>query len=173
MKKVKIIVLIVVGIVAVIFLLALVMPKDFQMERAIVIDAPQTMVETQVANFENFQKWSPWSELDPEMDTKIEGTDGQVGTVYSWSGNDDVGVGSMEITRREANRVDMALNFKEPWESTADTYFTWQPKDGGTEVVWGMSGKNPVPFNLFMNMDKMVGPDYEKGLAKLKDRVEK
>ena len=172
MKKLKYVLYAILGIIVIIFLLALVIPQDYKLERSISIEASEQLVVNQLAMFKNFQQWSPWSKLDPEMKMTIDGDDGQVGAVYRWSGNKDVGTGSMKITNREKNRVDMVLEFLEPWESTAETYFTWKQDNENTNVVWGMTGKNPIPLNVFFNMDKMVGPDYEKGLTGLKDRCE-
>lgn len=172
MKKFKTFLFIVLGLIAIFLIVAMLMPKDYKVERSIVIDAPEGVVVNQITMFKHFQQWSPWSELDPNMEFTIEGEDGQVGAKYSWTGNDDVGVGSMEITEKEANRVDIELYFKEPWESQATTYYSWNTNGSSTEVVWGMNGKNPIPMNLFLNMDKMIGPDYEKGLQALKERSE-
>ncbi|MGK7393011.1 MAG: SRPBCC family protein [Candidatus Cyclobacteriaceae bacterium M3_2C_046] len=172
MKVLKRILIAIAGIVTIILAAALVMPKKYEVQRSVVINASSSVVVQQLAMFQNFKEWSPWSALDPDMETQITGQDGKVGAIYSWTGNKDVGSGSMKIIQQTADRIDIDLAFLEPWESSAKTYFTWAEKGGVVEVVWGMSGSNPIPMNLFLNMDKMIGPDYEKGLSALKARCE-
>jgi hypothetical protein len=175
MKMLKKILFVVLGLVVAIVILAMVVPKNYLVTRSVVINAPQQQVMDEIRYFRNFTQWSPWSKLDPNMITEIKGNDGSVGAIYSWQGNEDVGKGSEEIISLAADSIGIKLMFMEPWESESDNYFTVHPKGTGTEVVWGMKGENPIPFNLmslFMSMDKMIGKDFEEGLQNLKSRLE-
>jgi hypothetical protein len=124
------------------------------------------------------QEWSPWAKRDLNMVSKFTGADGEVGAVSYWKGNKDVGEGEQEITSIvEGERVDGQLRFLKPFKSTSDCYLTVTEKGREqTEVVWGFKGKNKFPMSimmLFMNMDKMVGKDFEEGLMNLKGILEK
>jgi hypothetical protein len=130
----------------------------------------------QVNNFHHWKEWSPWEERDPNMERTLEGPDAGVGAKYAWSGNDEVGKGKMEITEsKPAELILIKLDFIEPYESTANVEFKFNPEEDGTNVSWTMSGKNNFigkAMCMFMNMDKMIGDDFEKGLEKLKKQVE-
>ena len=176
MKALRIILFIVLGIAVLLAVLMFVLPQEYHVERQVTIKAPEYLVKAQTIRFTNFTQWSPWTELDPEMKTTFTGTEGEVGSRYEWSGNDEVGKGSQEMTAKTDERVDIDLIFIEPWEDQATTYFTFTESGEGVDVTWGMDGKMSPPMNLmglFMNMDKMIGNDYEKGLAALKKRCEK
>lgn len=151
--------------------------QKYEVKREAIIKAPVESVFAQVKTFNNFLKWSPWQELDPNQKVTFSGTDGTVGAKYSWSGNDKVGTGSMTITAiDEGKRIDHDLAFEKPFESNSKVYMTTEAVEGGTKVVWGMTGENNAIASLFMafsgGMDGMVGKDYEKGLAKLKELCE-
>ena len=174
MKLLKILGIILAIIVAVLIVLILAMPTKYNVERSIVIDAPGNIVYDQVRLFENFVKWSPWSALDPNMSYEITQPDGTVGSVYSWSGNDSVGIGSLEIISITDDRIDQRLTFSAPWEAHDDAYYTFKDTPEGIQVTWGLDGNLPRPtniFGLFMDMENMIGGDYEKGLSNLKARV--
>ena len=113
--------------------------------------------------------------MDPNMKKEYKGTDGTVGFVYAWDGNDKAGKGEQEITRiEEGKRIDMALRFKKPFESNAAAYMATEPvKPGETLVRWQMSGKSPYPMN-FMNlfMDNLLGKDLQSSLTMLKNNLE-
>jgi hypothetical protein len=114
--------------------------------------------------------------LDPELERTYSGEPEGVGAVYSWTGNSDVGEGSMTITEsRPAELIRLKLEFIKPMAGTSDTEFNFKPEGGGTHVTWTMSGKNGFiakAFCLFMNMDKMVGGQFEEGLASMKQVAE-
>ena len=173
MKALKVILYIVLAIVVIGAAAVFMIPTEYQVERSVTVNAPKKVVMKQAANFENFADWNPWAKYDPNMATKIEGTDGTVGAKYSWVGNEDVGSGSMEITALTDSRVEQKLVFLEPFASEATTYLTVEETDGGTKVVWGMAGNSSRPMNL-MNpmMDGMIGADYDNGLASLKKLAE-
>lgn len=175
MKAVKIIIGIVVVLVAAVVVMGLIAPKETAVSRTVTIDAPQSFVFEHVKTFENMNKWSPWMTLDPNMKDSVTGEDGTVGAVHHWKGNEQVGSGSQEITAISADRVDTKLRFIEPFESEADAYVTVTGDDKTSEVTWGFTSVSPFPMNamnLFMDMDAMIGADFEKGLGSLKEMVE-
>ena len=137
--------------------------------------APSAPFE-QVNDFHKWEKWSPWAKLDPTMKVTYEGSASGVGAVYTWTGNDKVGEGKMTILESQPNeRIVIRLEFLKPFPSTNTTEFTFKQDGASTAVTWTMSGQNNFiskAFQLFMNMDAMVGPDFEKGLADIKKIVE-
>lgn len=162
------------AIIAVILIvLGLVGPKTYNVQRSITINAPAETIFQTVSHYENFSKWSPWQHLDPEMKTTIDGADGTVGAKYSWVGNSKAGEGSMTFTKLEPNKtIEQDLAFVKPFKSESQTYMDLEPADGRTKVTWGMKGESAFVSRIMMTlmggMDKMIGPDYEKGLANLK-----
>ncbi len=152
-------------------------PEDFRIVRSATVKAPAPAVFEQVNNLRNWDSWSPWARLDPSMKKTFTGPEAGAGASYSWSGNSDVGEGRMTITEsRPGELVAMKLEFLKPFEATNTAEFTFQSDGEKTTVAWAMSGKNSFMgkvFSLLMNMDKMVGGDFEKGLASLKAIVEK
>lgn len=112
MKVLKYIFVILLLIVLALGALSFVIPTDMKVEESISIDAPKSVVKDQIVYFENSQKWSPWSEIDPDMESWIEGEDGKVGAKYFWSGNEDAGEGSQEITSITEEQMDMKIKFK-------------------------------------------------------------
>lgn len=174
MKILKVLGIILAIIVVIIMILVIAMPTKYNVERSITIDAPRNVVYKQVSHFQNFIKWSPWSKLDPDMEYDITGTDGTVGAVYSWSGNDSVGVGSLTNVSITENRIDQKLDFTSPWEAHDMSYYEFEDTPEGLKVTWGLDGNLSRPMNvmgLFMNMDEMVGQSYEEGLQSLKEQV--
>ena len=167
----------VLGAVIVIFLGVVArQPADFRIERSIAIAAPPADVFAQVNDFHNWAAWSPWEKLDPAMKKTFSGTPTGVGSVYEWTGNDQVGTGRMTLTDSQPNDlIRIKLEFIKPFEATNTTEFNLKPDGGETKVIWSMAGNNNFmakAAGLFMNMEKMVGGDFEKGLAQLKSTVE-
>jgi len=164
------------ALVVVILLYASTRPDTFEVKRSIVIKAPEPEVFVYIHDFHNWQAWSPWEKLDPEMKREFGGAENGVGATYSWKGNSEVGKGSMEITAVEIpNRVRIQLDFTEPFKARNLAEFTIIPNEGATEVTWTMSGTYSKPAKLmsvFFDMDSMVGGDFETGLANLKAVVE-
>jgi hypothetical protein len=176
MKVLKVLGIILLVIVIVVAVLAFVAPTEMETERSVKIDAPKELIYEHLVYFEATNKWSPWMELDSNMQTNIEGEDGKVGTVFSWEGNKDAGKGKQELTLIDTNRIEHSITFIEPFESTAKTYFELEKEADGVEVSWGFESEMVRPFNvlgLFMSMEDAIGDDYEKGLNKLKEMVEK
>jgi len=148
-------------------------PSQFTVLRGTSIAAPPQVVYAQVADFHKWPAWSPWAKLDPEMKMTFAGTDGSPGATYEWTGNSKVGEGRMTVVNVRATTLfALKLEFLKPFEATNDCTFTFVPTvGGGTQATWAMSGHNGFlqkAFAMFMNMDKMVGGDFERGLASLK-----
>jgi uncharacterized protein YndB with AHSA1/START domain len=152
-------------------------PADFAVTRSSTIAAPAEVVYAQVIDFHEWAEWSPWDKMDPAMKREYSGAPTGVGARYMWKGNpDNVGTGSMTITDlKPAEAVGIDLEFNEPFAAKNRTLFAFAPEAGGTKVTWTMTGRNDFmgkAFSLVMDMDKMVGADFEKGLATLKTRSE-
>jgi uncharacterized protein YndB with AHSA1/START domain len=151
-------------------------PGTFRMERSTSVAAPPDVVYAQVADFHRWSAWSPWDKLDPGMKRKFEGPPSGVGASYSWEGNDKVGEGRMTITDAKPNeQVVIKLEFIKPWPATNTATFTMSPSGANTNVSWAMSGDlnfMAKAFSLFKDMEQMIGPDFEKGLAGIKEQAE-
>jgi carbon monoxide dehydrogenase subunit G len=171
-------ILIAVALIIVVFLIVVALqPSDFHVTRSATISAPPEAVFAQVNDFHNWRAWSPWEKMDPELERSYEGPSAGTGAKYSWVGNSDVGEGSMTITEsRPSELIRIKLEFIKPMEGTSDTEFTFEPKGDETEVTWDMKGENNFvgkAFCLFMNMDKMIGDQFEEGLARMKSVAER
>ncbi len=122
------------------------------------------------------QDWSPWAKLDPQCKVVFSGPATGVGASFSWAGNNKVGAGSMtSIASRPADLLEFRLEFLRPMKATNTARFVLQPEAGGTAVIWSMEGKNNLvgkAFGLIVDCDKMIGKDFEKGLASLKTLAE-
>ena len=168
-------VLIAVGAIAV-FGIASTRPATYHIERSVTTAAPPATVYAVLNDMHRFPEWSPWQELDPNMKVTHDGPPNGVGSIYSWAGNKDVGEGRMTITASTPNEsVEQKLEFLKPWASTCTVHFTIAPEGPGSKVTWAMDGNNDMMakvMGLFMNMDQMVGKDFDKGLGKLKDLTE-
>jgi len=177
LKKILIgIVVMIVVLVAVVLVLVLKQPTHYQVERSATINAPAPVVFGLVNDFHKWDSWSPWAKLDPNMRTNFEGAPAGNGAMYSWSGNSQVGEGKMTITEsRPSDLIKIKLDFIKPFAATNATDFVFTPAGNATNVKWTMSGDNNFigkAFSLFMNMDKMIGSDFEKGLAQMKTVAE-
>ena len=146
-------------------------PGHLHVERSMAMAAPPSVVFPLIDDFHAWQSWSPWEKLDPNMKREITGAPRGKGARYSWSGNDDVGSGTMEIVESEPlQKVQIRLEFKEPWAATNTTTFTLVPTSAGTHVTWSMDGENSFgakAMGLVMDMDQMIGKDFESGLTNL------
>ncbi len=156
------------------------MSDTFTVERTTVIDAPPRRVFEQVADFHKWRAWSPWEDIDPDMRRSYSGAGAGTGAVYEWSGNRKAGAGRMQITRAdEPSLVHVDLRFTKPFKSENDMRMTFAPEGptgAQTRVTWTLVG--PTTFmtkvmGIFTSMDKMVGPDFEKGLRQLKAVAER
>ena len=164
------------ALVGIYLVLCLIGPKKVQVERSITVNASSEIIKMQLADFKFFQeKWSPWAEKDTAMTTTFEGEPGMPGSKYSWKGNKEVGTGSIELIAIKGDTILQKIVFTEPHPSGGDVYFIAKPNGNATNVTWGMKfdvGFMMRAMMLFMNMDKMIGTQYEKGLAKFKEVME-
>lgn len=171
MKKVLYIVL---GVIVLYFILAFFGPKEVKAERSIAINAPVETVREKLGDLRYFHdKWSPWTKKDPEMKTEFSGTPGKPGHKYHWSGNKQVGSGEMELVEPNGDTVLQKLRFEGQGESKA--YYILRKEGDATLVTWGVAFRvgfmRRTPM-LFINMDKMMGKDFEDGLQNLKASIE-
>jgi uncharacterized protein YndB with AHSA1/START domain len=147
-------------------------PDTFRIERSAGMEAAPETVFALVNDFHRWEGWSPWEGIDATMQKKFSGPPSGTGAVYEWEGSKKVGKGRMEMTESVApQRIVIKLDFLKPFEAHNITEITFAAADDITVVTWAMFGPQPFIsklFTLFMNMDKMVGKDFEKGLASLK-----
>jgi uncharacterized protein YndB with AHSA1/START domain len=147
-------------------------PDAFEIKRSLRIDAPPEVIFSQLNDFHAWNAWSPWDKRDPNMKRTFSGAPSGVGHEYEWSGNKDVGQGKMTITEAvPAQHLGLDLEFITPFPAKNRTDFTLVKSGEGTTVTWAMSGKNTMmgkAMSLVMDMDKLVGPDFEAGLANLR-----
>lgn len=165
------------AVVAAILLFAMTKPDSFELERSLRIAAAPAAIFPYLDDFHRWGEWSPWEKMDPAMKRTFSGASSGVGAVYAWQGNKQVGEGRMEILESAApSRVVLALDFLAPFEAHNTTEFTLTPAADATIVTWRMSGPNTFlgkVMSVFVSMDKMVGPDFEAGLANLKAAAER
>jgi len=166
-------------IAAVIVLLVAVVatrPSDFRVTRSTAISAPPAVVFAQVNDFHNWDGWSPWARMDPEMKATYAGPAAGTGAVYSWVGNNKVGEGRMTIMESHpSDLVRIKLEFIKPFAATNTAEFIFQPQGNQTTVTWNMTGKKNFmtkAMGLVMNMDKMIGGQFDQGLAQMKSVAE-
>jgi Polyketide cyclase / dehydrase and lipid transport len=147
-------------------------PAHMHVERSISTKAPPSFVYGQIADFHLWGTWSPWEKLDPTMKKTYSGPESGEGAHYAWVGNDKVGEGAMTIVgAKSPERVDIKLEFLKPFAATNATTFLIKNTSEGSTVTWAMDGENNFmakAAGIFMDMDKMVGGDFERGLAQLK-----
>ena len=174
-------------IIAVVFALAIVItlilavtkPDTFRIERSSVINAPPEKVFALINDFQQWRGWSPWENKDPAMKRTYSGPQSGQGAAYAWDGNKNVGSGRMEILDASLpSKIVIKLDFFKPFEGHNTAEFTMLPQGDAatTNITWVMHG--PAPFiskvmQVFMNMDNMIGKDFEIGLANLKKLTEK
>ena len=174
LKKIAIVVVI---LVLVVLGLVASQPDSYSVTRTIAIKAPPEKIMPLISDFHNWPQWSPWEKLDPNLKRTFSGAPKDVGAVYAWEGNKDVGSGRMEITSLvPSSKVGIKLDFFTPMASTSQTDFVLEPQGEMTTVSWTMSGKSGFATKLmtvFTSLDKMIGPDFEKGLSQMKAVAEK
>ena len=163
-------------IVAVFIVFVAMQPSDFRITRTAAMTSPPAAVFAQVNDMHKWDAWSPWAKRDPAMKQTYSGPAAGTGAATAWVGNSEVGEGSMTITESRPNElIRIKLEFLTPFKATNDTEFTFKPEGDKTVVTWSMSGTNNFfsrAICVFMSMDKMVGGDFEKGLAQMKSIVE-
>jgi uncharacterized protein YndB with AHSA1/START domain len=173
----KTVAIIIVILVVALLAYAATQPDSFRVERSITINAPPTAVFPLLDDYRRWFAWSPWEKKDPGMQRAYGGASSGTGAVYEWSGNSAVGTGRMEITRSvPPSKLVVDLHFIKPFEARNTAEFTLVDHGGTTTVTWAMYGPSPYLSKLmclFVSMDKMVGGDFEAGLAALKTVAEK
>ena len=167
----KIILLIVIVALAAVLGFATTRPDVFRVERSASIKAAPEKIFPLIADFHQWAEWSPWEKMDPAMQRTFSGAVSGKGAAYAWEGNSKVGAGRMEITDAVPSKITIQLDFIKPFEGHNIAEFTLTPNGDTTNVTWAMHG--PAPFiskliGLFCDMDKMIGKDFETGLANLK-----
>jgi hypothetical protein len=169
-------ILIGVGAVLALLLIAIsLQPATFHIERSLTMAAPPEAVRAQVNDFHAWNGWSPWEKLDPALQRSFDGAPSGVGAKYAWVGNKEVGEGRMTIEQSDPSKVVIKLEFLKPFTATNTTTFTFAASAEGTKTTWAMDGNNNFiskAFHLVMDPDKMVGRDFERGLAAMKSAAE-
>ncbi len=164
------------AIVIIFLIVAAMQPDTFTVTRSTTIKAPPREVFPQVNNLRNWDAWSPWAKMDPEMEQTYDGPAAGPGATSAWKGNAKVGEGSRTITESLADQlIRIKLNFIRPFACSNDVEFIFRPTAEGTHVTWSMTGYNKFinkAVCLVMNMDKMVGRQFDEGLASMKAIVE-
>ena len=171
------IILISLAVIIVVFLIIVALqPDEYHVSRSGTIPAAPAVVFEQINDFHNWQPWSPWAWKDPNAKNTFEGPPSGKGAIFRWAGNANVGEGSMTITEsRPAELIRLRLDFLKPMAGTADTEFTFTPQAEGTLVNWTITGKKNFISKavcMVMSMDKMIGGDFEAGLANLRSVLE-
>ncbi|MGQ0749627.1 MAG: SRPBCC family protein [Betaproteobacteria bacterium] len=174
----KLTALVIVVLIAGVLVLAATRPDTFTVARHATIKAPPDKVFSYISDFKRWDAWSPWERKDPAMKRTFGSVTAGKGATYAWEGNKEVGQGQMEIAESSApSKVGIKLDFVKPFEAHNIVEFTLKPEPGGaTHVTWSMQGHTPYFFkivHLFIDMDRMVGGDFEAGLANLKAVAEK
>ena len=151
-------------------------PDTFRVQRAATINAPPPAVFALINDYRNWSAWSPWEKKDPAMKRTYSGPPSGKDAFYAWDGDKNVGKGSMLITDSSPSRIALNLDFEKPFEGHNKIVFALESKGLTTDVTWSMEG--PTPFfakiiHVFVDMDKMVGSDFEAGLAAMKATAEK
>jgi uncharacterized protein YndB with AHSA1/START domain len=170
-------ILLILAVLLVVLLVSVVLqPADFRIARSTTIAAPSATVFAHVNDFHRWEAWSPWAKLDPAMKTTYKGAPAGTGAIYAWAGNGKVGEGRMTLTEsRPPELIRIKLEFFKPFAGTNTAEFTFKAGGGGTGIEWTMRGRRNFimkAMGLVMNMDKMIGGDFEKGLANLKALAE-
>lgn len=152
-------------------------PSKVRVVRTAQISAPPADVFQNVNDLRKWDQWSPWAKLDPNSKVSFEGPQAGEGAVFKWSGNDKVGAGQMRIVEsRPAERINIKVDFTKPFEGSTASEFAFKGDGGGTAVTWTSTSHNNFigkAMCLFVNIDKMLGGDMEKGLAQLKAAAER
>jgi hypothetical protein len=151
-------------------------PDDYRLTRTTVIAAPAAAVFAQVNDLQKWEGWSPWAKLDPNAKVTFSGPSSGEGASFKWDGNDKVGAGTMTITAsKPITRIATRTDFIKPFAGTSNSDFVFSENGGQTNVIWTMTGTHNFigkAMCLVMSMETMLGPDFERGLAQLKQVAE-
>jgi hypothetical protein len=149
--------------------------STYEVVRSTTIAADPALVHRLVNDFHEWPKWSPWEDLDPDMERTHSGAASGVGAHYAWKGNRKAGEGSMEIRSSTSEQVALTVSFLKPWKATNDIVLSLVPSGDGTDVTWTLRGEQKglmAVVGKVVSMDRLVGKDFEKGLARLKTTAE-
>ncbi|MCC6937197.1 MAG: SRPBCC family protein [Flavobacteriales bacterium] len=163
-------------LIAIILIAASTKPNTVRYERSIVINASPDRILPHITDFHKWNGWSPWDKKDPNMQREYTGAASGKGAKYAWNGNGKVGEGSMEVVEVSASAVRIDMHFIKPFKTDCDVWFRCVPEGTGTKVNWSMDSPDLFMgkvMGLFINMDKMIGKDFESGLIELKKQAEK
>jgi len=166
---------VIVLLIVAVLLYATTKPDSFSIQRSITIKATPEKIAALINDFNRWPLWSPWEKLDLAMKKTMSGAANGPSSIYEWEGNKKVGQGRMEILQSSASQIKIKLDFLKPFEAHNITIFDLQSQGDITVVTWNMSGSNNYIgklMHMFINVDKMVGKDFEKGLAALKEQAE-
>ncbi|MGH9195493.1 MAG: SRPBCC family protein [Acidimicrobiia bacterium] len=173
----KTITIIVVVLIAALLIYAATRPDTFRVQRATNIKAPPEKIFALINDFHSWGSWSAYEQKDPAMKRTYSGAANGEGAVYEWEGDKNVGTGRMEIMETSPpSKVTIKLDFVKPFEAQNIAEFTMEPEGDSTNVTWAMHGPSPYiskVIGIFINMDSMIGKDFETGLANLKTEAEK
>ncbi|MFC5741757.1 SRPBCC family protein [Dyella tabacisoli] len=168
---------IVVALIIALLVYASTRPDTFRVQRTATIKAAPEKIFALINDFHAWSSWSPYEKLDPNMTRAIGGSASGQGAMYEWDGNKKAGKGRMEIIESSpSSKIAIKLDFIRPFEGHNTAEFTLEPRDGGTQVTWSMYGPSPFMSKLigiFMNLDTLIGKDFEAGLSNLKANTEK
>jgi hypothetical protein len=174
---VQIVLIVLAAAVVLLFLAAALKPPTFRVQRSARIAAPPERIYPLLADFRRWRAWSPWEGLDPDLERTYGGSPTGKGATYAWDGNKKAGAGAMEITEESAPyAVGIDLHFTRPFPAHNRSEFRLKPDGRSTDVTWAMHGPQSLLMRvmcLFYPMDKLIGPDFEKGLAQLKTEAER
>jgi hypothetical protein len=176
LKTLAIIGVVVVIAIAGILLYAATKPDSFRVQRTVLINAPSDKVFPLINDIKAWTAWSPYEKKDPAMKRSYGAVTAGKGATYAWEGNKEVGQGSMEIVESSPQKIVIKLDFLKPFEAHNIGEFMLEPKGDSTSVTWAIYGPSPYMSKVvgtFMNIDELIGRDFEKGLADLKAAAEK
>jgi hypothetical protein len=142
----------------------------YEVQRTATVPADPATVHAMIDDFHAWTAWSPWEDVDPALHRTYDGAESGVGARYAWSGNRKAGTGTMRITASTPERIDLVVEFERPFRSTSPTTFDLRPVDGGTQVTWTMTGEQhgfAAIFGRIVPMDRLIGGDFERGLARM------
>jgi hypothetical protein len=159
-------------VIGVLVLVVATRPEEFRVARTATIAAPAPVVFAQVNDFRKWEAWNPWGKIDPGMKHTYEGAPSGVGAIYTWAGNSEVGEGRMTVAEsRPGELIRIEMEFFKPLKATSTAEFTFKPAGDQTTVTWSMAGRNGFmakAIHLVLDMDRMIGGQFEKGLTQMK-----
>jgi hypothetical protein len=151
-------------------------PDTVRYVRATRINAPPEKIAALITDFRKWRVWSPWEKKDPNVQRTFSGSENGVGAVYGWEGNKNVGSGRMEILEASPRKIRIQLDFITPFKASNMAEFDLTPQGGATDVNWVMTAENVFMgkvMSIFLDFDKLIGKDFESGLAEMKAAAER